>query len=76
MINQDAFNEILAQLKHDKRATNRLSTAATTKAYYEISDSVRDDTGSALRDRLATIPQSDLAAIRACIKALRNVYHC
>ncbi len=76
MINADAFNEVLAQLKGDSRATNALVTTARKMAYYDVSPEARDLVGRALRKKLMALPDEDIAGIRACIKALRNVYAC
>lgn len=76
MINADAFNEVLEQLKNVPRTQKRLRDSTRSTSYYEIDNEVRDEAGSALRDRLAALKSTDLTAIRACIKALRNLYHC
>jgi hypothetical protein len=76
VINADAFNEILHQLPHAPRTEKRLRNSARSTSYYEIEPEVRDEVGSALRDRLAAMKSTDLVGIRACMKALRNLYHC
>lgn len=75
MINADAFNEVLCQLK-DARARNALTGTVQERNYYEIPAATRDLVGTSLRKRLAEIAPEDIAGIRACIKALRLVYSC